>query len=156
MMRRCIYSAILAVTLLSCQVQGSAVAAGIPEGVWFVEPDSALQVFDCSGLLCGKIVWLRNVHDPAGQIQRDRLNPDPALRQRLLCGLTVMWGLRPDGVDAWAGGWFYNPDTGKTYRAAAKLRSSDTLVARLYLGVPLFGETRILRRIPHLSSEGWC
>jgi len=30
------------------------------------------------------------------------------------------------------------------------------MVARIYVGIPLFGETRILRRGPHLSSEGWC
>ena len=154
--QRLLCATILAVALLSCQAPGAAIAAGMPEGVWLVEPDSALQIFDCSGLLCGKIVWLRNVRDPSGDTQRDKENPDPALRQRLLCGLTVLWALRPSGDDEWKGGWFYNPDTGKTYRATARLSSSDTMVARIYVGIPLFGETRILRRVPHLSSEGWC
>ena len=84
--RRVLCAAVLAVALLSCQAPRAAIAAGIPKGVWLVEPDSALQIFDCSGLLCGKIVWLRNVRDPSGQIQRDKENRDPALRQRLLCG----------------------------------------------------------------------
>jgi len=153
---RFVRAAGFSVALLSLAVLRPAALAGIPEGVWFVEPDSALQIFDCSGLLCGSIVWLRNVHDPSGQIQRDKENPDPALRQRLLCGLTVLWGLRPSGAGRWASGWFYNPDDGKTYRAAAELHSPDTIVARIYLGIPLFGETRTLRRVPRLDSVGWC
>jgi uncharacterized protein (DUF2147 family) len=154
---------LLATALLSLGIPRPAVAAGIPEGVWLIEPTTAslgasiaLQIFDCSGVLCGRVAWLRNVRDPTGQIQRDKFNPDPALRQRLLCGLTVFWGLRPVGEGKWTDGWFYDPDGGKTYRVSAVLRSSDTFVARIYLGIPFFGETRILRRVPQLRSEGWC
>jgi uncharacterized protein (DUF2147 family) len=153
---RFVRACLLATALLSLGVPGPAVAVGIPEGVWLIETTTALQIFDCNGLLCGRVAWLRNARDPTGQIQRDKKNPDSALRQRLLCGLTVFWALRPDGEGTWAGGWFYNPDSGRTYRITANLRSGDTFVARIYLGIPLFGETRILRRIPRLSSEGWC
>jgi uncharacterized protein (DUF2147 family) len=146
----------LAAAVLLLAVPRPCWPADIPAGVWFIEPDSALRIFDCGGLLCGSVVWLRNVHDPAGQIQRDKNNPDPALRQRLVCGLTVLWGLRPNGAGKWTGGWFYNPDDGTTYRSSAVIRSADTIVARIYLGIPLFGETRILRRIPRLESAGWC
>lgn len=161
LLRRFVGACLLATALLSLGVPGPAVAAAIPEGVWLIGsttalPTTALQIFDCSGQLCGRVAWLRYFRDPTGQIQRDKKNPDPALRQRLLCGLTVFWGLRPDGDGKWAGGWFYDPVNGRTYSIAAVLRSSDTLVARIYLGIPLFGETRILSRIPRLSSEGWC
>jgi uncharacterized protein (DUF2147 family) len=142
--------------LLSVALGRPATAAGVPEGVWLIETTTAVQVFDCSGLLCGRVVWLRHFLDRAGQIQRDVKNPDPALRQRLLCGLTVFWALRPDGADSWSGGWFYDPENGRTYRVSAKIVASDTIVVRIYLGIPLFGETRILRRIPRLSSAGWC
>jgi len=156
LLRRSAYAALLTTGLVALEILMPVASAGIPEGVWLLEPNSALQIFDCNGLLCGWIVWLRNVHDPTGQIQRDKENPDPALRQRLLCGLTMLWALRPVGADTWADGWFYNPDDGRTYRVDAELRSSDTIVARIYLGIPLFGETRTLRRVPRLSSEGWC
>jgi hypothetical protein len=43
-----------------------------------------------------------------------------------------------------------------TYRVSAELRSADVFVARIYLGVPLFGETKTLLRVPRLRSEGWC
>ena len=34
----------------------------------------ALQIFDCSGLLCGKIIWLLRPDKPAGQPDIDHLN----------------------------------------------------------------------------------
>jgi hypothetical protein len=42
--------------------------------------------------VCGRIVWLLRPRTPAGQPDVDRLNPDPALRKRPLCGLTIHLG----------------------------------------------------------------
>jgi hypothetical protein len=36
-------------------------------------------------------------HHAAGQLAHDNKNPDPAFRQRLLCGLTILQGLQPAG-----------------------------------------------------------
>jgi uncharacterized protein (DUF2147 family) len=126
------------------------------EGVWLVDSSSALQVFDCDGLLCGRVAWLKHVRDPDGQIQRDRKNPDPALRERPICGLTVLWGLGSTDTDSSKPGWFYNPDDGRTYSVTAKLRARDTMIVRIYLGVPLFGQTKALRRIQQPNSERMC
>ena len=41
--------------------------------------------------------WLSRPRTPAGQPDVDRLNPDPGLRPRPLCGLTIIWGLRDIG-----------------------------------------------------------
>jgi hypothetical protein len=62
-------------------------------------------------------------------------------RQRLLCGLTILYGLRPVGLDYWNGGTLYNPDDGRTYGISAKRPSPDPLVARICVNMPLFGET---------------
>ena len=137
-------------------LSASAISAGVPEGVWLVDPDSAAQIYDCNGLLCGRVVWLRHARDVTGQIQRDKKNPNPASRPRLVCGMTVLWGLRPAGSGKWADGWFYNPDDGDTYSVTAELRSSDVIVARIYKVLPFFGRTKTLLRVPRLSSEGWC
>jgi uncharacterized protein (DUF2147 family) len=94
--------------------------------------------------------------DSVGRLARDDKNPDPVLRQRPLCGLTVLQGLHPAGLDHWNRGSLYNPNDGKTYRVSAERRSADVFVARIYLGVPLFGETKTLLRVPGLRSEGWC
>jgi uncharacterized protein (DUF2147 family) len=144
------------VVLLSLAIPSPAVSAGISDGVWLMRSKAAVQIFDCNGLLCGRIVWLQHARDAAGQLVRDNTNPDPTLRQRPLCGQTILWALRPAGPGLWNSGWLYNPDDGTTYRVKAELRSADTIVARIYLGVPLFGETWTFLRVPRLSSQGWC
>lgn len=130
--------------------------AAIPESVWLIDGKVAVQIFDCNGLLCGRILWLQTPRDPQGVLDRDKNNPNPSLRQRGLCGLTLLWNLHPDGSDRWKDGWFYNPDDGKTYKVTAELKSPDLMTARIYKLLPLFGETKILLRVLHGTSEGWC
>ena len=146
----------LGLVLLALALPTAAALAAVPDGVWLMAQKVALQIYDCGGLLCGRIVWLQHPRDPAGQPARDKDNPDAALRQRPLCGQIVLWGLQPAGPDHWRGGWLYNPDDAKTYRIKAELRSPDTFAARIYLGIPLFGENRTLVRVPRQNSEGWC
>ena len=67
-----------------------------------------------------------------------------------------LWRLRATDLDHWRSGWFYNPDDGTTYRVSAELVTQDLLVARIYLGFPLFGRTKVLHRVPHGTSKGWC
>jgi uncharacterized protein (DUF2147 family) len=99
---------------------------------------------------------LQAPHDPQGQLKRDQKNPDPALRQRELCGLTIIWGLHAVGPNQWDDGWVYNPKSGQTYNVKAEMTSSDALVARFYQGASIVGETKTLTRIRHGTSEGWC
>jgi uncharacterized protein (DUF2147 family) len=134
----------------------AATSAGVPQGVWLIDNEVAVQIFDCSKLLCGRILWLLVPRNPEGQLVRDKKNPQPALRQRPLCGLTIFWALQPTGPDRWTDGWFYNPDDGDTYNISAELRSADTIEAHIYLGMPLFGKTKTLHRVPHGTSNGWC
>lgn len=131
-------------------------SAEAPEGVWLVNGEAAVQIFECNSLLCGRILWLQTPRNAVGQPKRDTRNPDPALRRRELCGLTVIRDLRPSGPNHWDDGWFYYPDSGKTYNIKMELTPSDDLVARLYLGLLFIGETKTLRRILHGTSEGWC
>jgi uncharacterized protein (DUF2147 family) len=139
----------------SFPVPGTAASAMVPDGAWFIDgTGGAVQIFDCDGLLCGRIIWLWTARDIAGRPASDKKNPDPAFRQRLLCGLTILQGLQPAGLDHWNSGSLYNPDDGVTYRVSAELRSANVFVARIYLGVPVFGETKTLLRVPHLRSEG--
>jgi len=157
-LRRAARAASLVIALTSFAVLGTAVSAmGPTDGAWFIDGTGvAVQIFDCSGLLCGRIIWLEKASDTAGRLARDNRNPDPVFRERPVCGLTVIQGLQPAGLDHWNSGSLYNPDDGKTYRVSAELRSADRFVARIYLGVPLFGETKTLLRVPRLRSEGWC
>jgi hypothetical protein len=91
--------------LLMLAIHSRPASSEVPDGVWRFANRVAVEVFECSGLVCGRIVWLLRPHTTAGQPDVDRLNPDPALRQRPLCGLTIIWGLQPDGAGHWSNRW---------------------------------------------------
>lgn len=145
---------IAAITLLAAP--RAAAEAGIPQGIWLIDKRAAVQIYDCAGLMCGRIAWLNVPRNALGQLDRDYHNPDPALRTRELCGLTMLWNLHPAGPNRWKDGWFYNPDDGVTYRVSAQIQSDDLMVARIYRGIPLFGKTKTLDRVPQGASAGWC
>lgn len=130
--------------------------AAVPPGIWLMDAKAAVQIFDCGGLLCGRVIWLKAPLDPQGLLKRDKLNPDPALRDRQVCGPTILWNGHPVDSSHWDEGWFYNPDDGSTYRVSLYLQSADVMIARVYLGMPLFGKTKTLVRIPMGLGAGWC
>jgi uncharacterized protein (DUF2147 family) len=121
--------------------------ADIPRGTWCIDGRVAIQLVECDGTVFGRIVWLHSPRDEQGQVRRDTMNPNRALRERRLCGLTALWGLRPTGPDQWGGGQFYNPENGVTYRVSASQTSVDVITARIFIGMPLFGVTKTLRRV---------
>ena len=149
-------AALLLSTLLALVGPGGKASAAVPQGVWMVDGRAALQIYDCNGLMCGRLRWLDTPRDARGEPKRDKNNPDPTLRQRGLCGLTLLWDLRPAGPDRWEGGHFYNPESGKTYNVVTEHTSSDQLVARVYDGFTLMGETKTLHRASPGTSDGWC
>ena len=130
--------------------------AGVPQGVWLMDSRVAVQIFSCSNFLCGRILWMKVPRDTHGQPELDELNPNPALRQRPLCGVTMIGGLRSTGPNSWGGGWLYDPMNGVTYDVSAQVTSADQIVARVYIGIPLLGATKTLVRVAHGTSDGWC
>src|SRR5690242_2123114 len=108
---------IIAAALIGTAVSiPQAVAAVIEHpGVWLMEDKLAIQFFECSNMVCGRVIWLKEPLDPQGLLKRDKLNPDPALRKRQVCGPTIIWNLHPIDAAHWEDGWFYNPDDGSTY-----------------------------------------
>lgn len=73
-----------------------------------------------------------------------------------MCGPTIIWNAQFVDSAHWKNGWFYNPDDGDTYRVTLTLKSADVMDARIYTGIPLFGKTKILTRIPMGIGAGWC
>ena len=146
LVRLCAYSAVF--------LAGFAVRAEAadPTGVWLVEGKVAVELFPCPDGLCGRIVGLAEPRDDHGQPKHDRRNPDPALRERPLCGLGVLSGLRPVGPGHWEGGVFYNPEDGHRYRTSVRMDSDNRLTARFYVAMPLLGESRTLTRIAGAES----
>jgi uncharacterized protein (DUF2147 family) len=144
----------LAVLLIGAPA--SQAAAAVPSGIWLIDAKAAVQIFECAAMLCGRVIWLRTPLDPQGVLKQDKLNPDMALRGRHVCGPTIIWNAQFVDSAHWKNGWFYNPDDGDTYRVTLTLKSADVMDARIYTGIPLFGKTKILTRIPMGIGAGWC
>lgn len=133
---------ILALALALAPAMAPAAAGSPPAGsVWLNEKGSAaIRLATRDGELSGRIVWMRQPRDDSGAIKRDRHNPDPALRERPLCGLPLLEGFHRDG-EHWVGGRVYNPSNGKQYAARLSLPAPDTLVMRGYVVLPVFGSS---------------
>ncbi len=86
----------------------------------------------------------------AAEPRRDVHNKDPKLRDRPLVGTVLMWHLRYDDGE-YVDGYVYNPEDGGTYRMNAEVLGPDTLKVRGYLGISLFGQSKIWSRF-HPSS----
>jgi len=133
-------------------------AAPPPTANWEIDGRVTVQIYDCGeqrNNLCGRIVGL-TPHHPLPRPYVDDHNPDPTLRTRRLCGLTIITGLHPDGPSRWTDGSFYNPEDGHTYGLKAQLDGPDKLLARVYRVIPLFGESKIGYRLPLDKINGNC
>lgn len=129
---------ILAFSLLTAQAQNSGVL-----GNWANPSGSVIQIYRCGTALCAKLIAIRA--DAPGHV--DANNPNPALRRRPLCGLTIGTGFEPSGPDRAEHGRLYDPESGKTY-TGSMTRDGDKLKLRGYVGIPLFGRTETWTRAP--------
>lgn len=120
-----------------------------PGGIWYDDTgQGAIEIAPCGAFLCGRIVWLRDPLTKTGRPQTDALNPDPAQRQRPICGLQVIGDLKPQTNGAWDKGWIYDPKEGKSYDVEIRLRAPDRLQVKGYLGVKFLSETFTWSRAP--------
>jgi uncharacterized protein (DUF2147 family) len=107
-------------------------------GQWMIR-NLVINIFDCTNQVCGRIVWLGEPAKRASQ-----------------CGRTIIWGLERESPSVWTGGSILDPNDGKTYRLSATYEPDDTLHARIFKGVPLFGKTEILKRVDAKTLPGLC
>ncbi len=125
-------------------------SAASPVGTWLTENGGAdVKIADCSGKLCGSIVWIKEPLDTHGQPKLDSNNPDQSLRSRKILGLPILSDFVPagDGSNVWQHGLIYNPQDGRTYKCTLTLVDDHTLRVRGYVGISLFGKTQTWTRI---------
>ena len=119
-------------------------AAGNPDDIIGIWKDGKgkghVQIFKKNGKYYGKVVWLNNPKDVNGNPKVDRKNPNAALREKPLIGLTMLKDFQYEDGE-WTGGQIYNPSDGKEYKAYMKLKDRNTLDVRGYVGISLFGKT---------------
>lgn len=129
-------------------------------GKWLTESTNAhVELYRCAdparGVVCGKVVWLRNATHPDGtpaasvEEVSDVKNPDEALRSRRILGLEFLHGFQPVAGEpgTYDGGKIYNAEDGDTYSARIRLEDPDRLVLRGYVLMPLLGKSQTWSRV---------
>jgi uncharacterized protein (DUF2147 family) len=113
-----------------------------PTGVWLTEKgDARIKVTKCASSICGVIVGLKDPIDPnTGQPQIDDKNPNPALRDRPMIGVSLFIGMRPSAPGKWTG-QIYNADDGGTYVSHVSYAGGDALRVEGCVGMICGGET---------------
>ncbi len=111
-------------------------------GRWATADHSVVEVYACGATqLCVRVVAV----GPAGKPATDENNPDPSLRGRAICGLTIASGFTPSGEAEAKQGRIYDPESGKTY-SAQMTAQGDTLKLRGFIGLSLLGRTETWHR----------
>ena len=106
---------------LGLTVAGTAHAADGAAGLWRLSNGKVtVRVAPCGAGLCGRVVALKKPRDDKGRPRLDKENPNPALRQRPVIGLTILSNMKASGEGRWSG-MIYNPDDGHTYSSSMQL-----------------------------------
>jgi uncharacterized protein (DUF2147 family) len=112
--------------LAAVAIPGSALAADA-NGTWLTQGGlSRIKIADCSGALCGGIVWLKEPNDEAGKPKTDKNNPDAAKKTKPLIGTLIVLGMKPSGAGKWTG-QVYNAEDGKTYSGNITMTGDNSL-----------------------------
>jgi hypothetical protein len=88
----------------------------------------AVEITECAGRLCGRIVWLKDTG------------------HKSVCGTQVIGNAKSVGKDTWDGGWIYDPDQNAKYSVELRIIGTDKLRVMGYMGSKLFSETFIWKR----------
>jgi lathosterol oxidase len=107
---------------------------------------SIVQFRPCAGApetMCGRIIWLWETNDEQGRPRTDNHNPNRAMRSRSLVGIEIVQNLREEAPGIWSGS-LYNPDDGRTYSGAIRMRNGALELRGCALSV--FCQTQTWRR----------
>lgn len=133
----------------SAQTTKAALTVPPEAGLWYDDTaQGAVEIRPCGKALCGRIVWLKEPKNAAGQPLTDKYNPEPAKRSRTICGLEVLGGLQKQSDGTWDAGWVYDPKEGKSYDAALQVDGPSKLAVTGYIGVKLLSRTLSWTRAP--------
>lgn len=105
------------------------------------KPKSIVQIEQAAnGTLSGKVVEiLQSNHGPNPMCDKC----DGERKGKPIKGMTILWGLKPDGAAVWDGGSVLDPAKGKTYKAKVTLTDGGKkLQMRGYIGIEALGRTQ--------------
>jgi len=110
---------------------GAACAASSPLGTWIDHTGrGAVEITDCNGALCGRVVWVKDAKDQDG------------------CNMQIIGNVKPVAGGKWDGGWIYDPERQSKYDVELTPIGDQKLKVHGYAGMKLFGETMTWTRAP--------
>ena len=96
-----------------------------PQGIWYTDgEESIIKVHSCTdnaSVYCGTMVWLKEPTEADGSQKIDKLNKDPAKKNKPLIGIDILINMKSDD-DHWTGK-AYNPEDGKFYDVTFKVKT---------------------------------
>jgi len=92
----------------------TALAAADPSGLWREGGGDTIRVSRCGGGYCARIASVNPPRDADGKPRTDKNNPNAALQNRPLVGLTVLSATRRSGPGKWSGR-LYDIDRGESF-----------------------------------------
>ena len=96
----------------------SASQASEASGIWYDHTGrGAVELVDCGGKLCGKLVWVQN-----------------AAHAKEVCGKQIIGNAKPVGSGKWDGGWIYDPDRNGRYNVEITSLGGGRLQVMGYAG----------------------
>ncbi|MFD1702229.1 DUF2147 domain-containing protein [Methylopila henanensis] len=135
-----------ALAFASLVTAASAQATPVPEGLWSLSKGKVqVRIVACGEALCATVAGLAKPNDKQGRPKVDKRNPNPALRERRVIGISLLSGMKAD-----AGGWsgnFYNPDDGETYAGRIEQGGDGKLRLKGCVLGGLICKTQVLTRI---------
>ena len=122
---RTLTAAILATGLLGLGCPAAIADPTSPAGIWYTDgEESIIKVHSCAqdaSSFCGTMVWLKEPTESDGTPKVDKLNKDPAKKNKPMIGLDILLNMKPDD-DHWTGK-AYNPEDGKFYDITFKVKT---------------------------------
>ncbi|WP_045761966.1 DUF2147 domain-containing protein [Xanthomonas albilineans] len=105
------------------------------------KPKSIVQIAQSAdGTLNGKVIEiLQSNHGPNPMCDKC----EGERQGKPIKGMTILWGLKPDGAAVWDGGSVLDPTKGKIYKAKITLSDDGKqLQMRGYIGIEALGRTQ--------------
>ena len=134
-------------------------AAESLDGFWMdSDGEVILEIGPCAAgqpTRCGRVAWLKQPLGPNGAQLLDDQNPDPKLRTRPVCGLTVVSGFAKQSDDTWGGGTVYVSDYGISFSGTAQVLNPSQVKVTGYVGVTFFGSSEVWSKVTHPVTPCW-
>lgn len=147
-MKKIKFLALAALVFLKIQTYGQNINSDQIIGTWLIESkDAKIEIFKKDNEYCGKLVWSNTMYEADGKTsKKDVNNTEASLRTRNIKDLLILRDFKyEDG--AYKDGKIYDIKGGKTYSCIIKLRGTDTMLVKGYIGISLLGKTVSFMRV---------